>query len=439
MSDISGIPRMVQMVTEGWGVFFCIIASIVVWQTRVIDRNRAFGLFQFVVADGVLLLSDMISIAFRGYPGTGAFYIVRISTPISYLMGYLVIIYGVAYFGKMIEGRVNVSIGNWKVMEYVIAVVGACMILINLAFPFLYSFDESNQFRALPWNMIIHFTYLLGVILIMVLLLNFFKDLSGLERFAVISALILPVVSFIVRNLGYEISLTALSSFAAVVFTFVSYMIDYTAEIVKREREREKWIAEENIRLLHDQIKPHFIYNALTGIYYGLDEDISRSKKALKDLSGYLRGSLDVLDARECVDFSLELGTVKCYLDVESFRFDDQINVDMDIEDMDFQVPAFCIQTLVENAVRHGIRKKNTPEGNLTIRSFSEDGAHVVTISDDGIGFDIDEAFAEKGVHIGLKNTKKRLELMCDGTMEIESEPGVGTKIRLVIPERRTS
>ncbi|MBR0119136.1 MAG: sensor histidine kinase, partial [Eubacterium sp.] len=60
---------------------------------------------------------------------------------------------------------------------------------------------------------------------------------------------------------------------------------------------------------------------------------------------------------------------------------------------------------------------------------------HRVEIADDGIGFDVEKARDKDGVHIGLVNTEKRLELMCGGTMEVESEPGVGTRIVLSIPE----
>ena len=225
-----------------------------------------------------------------------------------------------------------------------------------------------------------------------------------------------------------------LSTCISVMLTFVSHMMDYTDMVARRERERESWMADERIRLLHNQIKPHFIYNALTGIYYGMDEDVTKTKKALRSLTGYLRGSLDVLDARENVMFTKELETVRCYLEVEAFRFDDQISFEVDADDTDFFLPAFTLQTLVENAVRHGIREKDPPRGNIMIKTRLEEGMHKVVIEDDGIGFDVDEAFNKEGVHIGLTNTKKRLELMCGGTMEVKSKKGEGSRICLYIP-----
>ncbi|MBR6228943.1 MAG: histidine kinase [Eubacterium sp.] len=435
MQDGPELTRIIQMVIEGWGAFFCIVAVIVIAQTRWADARRAGGLIRFILADSILLVSDVFAIGFRGQEGTAAFYIVRITNLMVFVMGYLVIISGVSYFAGLIEERVQVSIRNWKMIEYAVCNIGVALVLINVFVPFLYDFDNQNQYYRLPGNWLISFFYMMGVLLILALILNFYRNLTNLERFAVLSALIFPMASLVLQVFHYGASLVIISTCIAVILTFVSHMMDYTAKVAEREREREKWIADENVRLLYNQIKPHFVYNALTGIYYGMDEDIPRSKKALKDLSGYLRGSLDVLDERECVDFTKELGTVRCYLDVEAFRFENQIFVDVDAEDTDFRIPAFCLQTLVENAVRYGIREKDPPEGHIRILTKQEDGCHRIDVIDDGIGFDVEEAFAKEGVHIGLRNTRERLKLMCGGSMEVESTPGVGTKIHIRIPE----
>ena len=275
---------------------------------------------------------------------------------------------------------------------------------------------------------------MVGVVLILTLLLNFFKELRTLEKYAVFASLILPMVSLVLQYMHYGISLVSLASCVSVILTFVAYMMDFTYEIASRERARERWISDEKIRLLHNQVKPHFIYNAMTSIYYSLDEDTSKSKTMLKDLSGYLRGSLDVLDVRECIDFAKELETVRCYLSIESVRFENQISFDLDINDIDFKVPAFCVQTLVENSLKHGIRKKDPPSGKVILRTWNDDGTHIIQIKDDGTGFDPDDLSGQEGNHIGIVNTIKRLEIMCNGILDIDSRIGEGTVITIRIP-----
>ncbi len=428
------LSRFVQMVAEGWGAFFSIVAVIVIWQTRWADEKKTARLIRFIIIDAILLISDVLAIAFRGRTGAEAFYIVRIANAMVFVMGYMLIMSGVTYFSSLIEDRVSVSVKNWRLLEYFIGLIGVIMIIINVFYPYLYDFDKNNRYYRLPGNKLVTFTYVLGVLLILVLLLNFSKNLKKLEKFAVCSALIFPMLSLVFQSFNYGISLVILATCISVMLTFGSHMMDYTAMIAERERERESKMADLRIRILHDQIKPHFIYNALTGIYYGMDESIPRSKKALKNLAGYLRGSLDVLDERDTVEFQKELDTVRCYLEVEAFRFDDQVEFEVDAEDTDFSLPAFSLQTLVENSVRHGIRKKDPPSGRVRIHSWLENDVHRVEIADNGIGFDVGEAMDKEGVHIGLVNTKKRIELMCGGSMDIESKPGEGTRITLNIP-----
>ncbi|WP_176762262.1 sensor histidine kinase [Eubacterium oxidoreducens] len=425
------------MTIEGWGTFFCIVAAIVIWQTKVADKNKAIGLIRFVLADGLLLLSDAIAIGFRGREGEAAFYIVRISNFLVFVLGYLVIVAGVAYFSRMIEKRAKVSVKNWRNIEYIIGIIGIIAISMNAIYPYLYDFDEHNRYFRLPYNGIITFTYMVGMLLILALLLNFFKELGTLEKVAVLSALIFPFISLIFQLNHYGISFVNIASCVSVIFTFVAFMMDYTKEVAARERERERWITDEKIRLLHNQIKPHFIYNTLTSIYYGLDEDTEKSKTMLKNLSGYLRGSLDVLDVTDCIEFARELETVRCYLNVESVRFEHQISFDMDIQDLAFKVPAFCVQTLVENSLKHGIRKKNPPEGKVIIRSREKEREHIIEIEDDGVGFDVELLAKQEGKHIGVVNTIKRIKLMCNGTMEIDIKQGIGTLITIRIPKEQ--
>ena len=93
---------------------------------------------------------------------------------------------------------------------------------------------------------------------------------------------------------------------------------------------------------------------------------------------------------------------------------------------------------MVENAVRHGIRKKKNG-GTIVIKSFAMEEEYLVTVEDDGVGFDASVPEKDGKVHVGLENVKKRLNLMCQGTLEVESNLGQGTKVTLHIPKRHES
>ena len=88
----------------------------------------------------------------------------------------------------------------------------------------------------------------------------------------------------------------------------------------------------------------------------------------------------------------------------------------------------------MENAIKHGLMK--LPHGGrVTVSSYEEDADYYVCVEDNGVGFDA-AAVLDDRTHIGLRNIRGRVEIMCDGTMTVESTPGVGTKVRIAIPKK---
>ena len=98
----------------------------------------------------------------------------------------------------------------------------------------------------------------------------------------------------------------------------------------------------------------------------------------------------------------------------------------------DFCIPALTIQPIVENAVKHGILKREEG-GTVEVKIYESDSCYFITVKDNGVGFDVDELLQND--HVGLRNIKSRLEAMCGGVLHIESIIGVGTKITVEIPK----
>ena len=140
------------------------------------------------------------------------------------------------------------------------------------------------------------------------------------------------------------------------------------------------------------------------------------------------------------VPFEDELKHTRFYLSIEKMRFGDELNVVYDIEESDFELPPISLQPIVENAVRHGLRHK-TGGGTVTIRTRGTDEDYTVTVEDDGVGFDTSTlGFQEPDSEhnrIALNNVSMRIRQMCDGTLSIESEPGVGTVVTISIPVKK--
>ncbi|MBR5947642.1 MAG: histidine kinase [Clostridia bacterium] len=210
------------------------------------------------------------------------------------------------------------------------------------------------------------------------------------------------------------------------------------AELERSLLQSQVELMESRMHLLTAQIQPHFIHNTLNTIYSLCDEDIEDTKQAICDFSDYLRTSFEAMDVTEPVPFQKELDHIMFYLSIEKRRFLDKLNVDYDIQTVYFTLPVLTIQPLVENAVRHGIRQKNTP-GKLFLQTRETDTAYEIMVRDDGAGFDPSSAAneADGRKHLGISNSRTRLQKLCGGTLDIVSEPGAGTTVTVRIPKNR--
>lgn len=188
-------------------------------------------------------------------------------------------------------------------------------------------------------------------------------------------------------------------------------------------------------QLLLSQIKPHFIYNVLANIKALIYSDQDQAAECLVKLTRYLRGNFENFGKEDLYPFQQVLDTMDHYIELEKCRFGEKIRYIKEIDYSDFLFPYFILQPLVENAIRHGICKRDTP-GTLGIKTYKEHGKIKIIIEDDGIGFELHGQKEREGrVGIGIKNVELRLKYLLEGKMSIESQIGKGTRIELIFPE----
>ena len=201
-----------------------------------------------------------------------------------------------------------------------------------------------------------------------------------------------------------------------------------------RYQQMQKELYEAKVAVMTSQIRPHFMYNALTSIAMMCELDPKTAKQATITFAKYLRGNMDSLKQTAPVPFTQELEHLKKYLYIEKLRFDDLLNIEYDIQATDFVLPLLSIQPLVENAVKHGVGMKEDG-GTVKISTRETETAYEVVIEDDGVGFDVNEQKDDGRSHVGMENTKKRLHDMCGGEVKIESVVGKGTTAIVILPK----
>ncbi len=186
--------------------------------------------------------------------------------------------------------------------------------------------------------------------------------------------------------------------------------------------------------LLLAQIKPHFINSNLAVIRSLCYEEPEKAVEMLDHFSGYLRENIQQIDDMQLVSFEREMESVDNYVYLEMQRFPDKIEVIKDIKVKDFFVPPLSVQTIVENAIRHGISMTGK-KGTVRISTLAKDDNIIVKIEDNGKGFDVDSIEFDGINHVGIKNVANRLKRILNGKIKVESEVGYGTIVTFYIPK----
>ena len=184
------------------------------------------------------------------------------------------------------------------------------------------------------------------------------------------------------------------------------------------------------LRVVTNRIKPHFVNNILSSIYYLCDMEPERAQSITMDLSGYMLGALNVVENREPVLFSSELEVIRKYLSLEKLRFEDRMHVNYDIDVDGFKVPPLTILSIVENAVKHGIAE-NDRSGTLQITTRRVAEGSQIRITDDGIGFDTAEVEKKDNELAIIRQIIKN----AGGQMTLESTPGNGTTVTVTFKD----
>jgi len=203
-----------------------------------------------------------------------------------------------------------------------------------------------------------------------------------------------------------------------------------------RERELRLHASRAELRALRAQINPHFLFNALNSIAALISEDPEQAEATVERLSELFRYTLRNWDG-EWVRVDQELAFVRCYLDIEKTRFGSRLNVSVhhDKELGEAFVPALVVQTLVENAVKHGVAPRREP-GSIEIRITRKDNTLRVDVRDSGSGFPVDGSGVYAAGH-GLKNVQDRLRghFGDDAQLLIErDEEDEMTEVSIVMP-----
>ena len=268
-----------------------------------------------------------------------------------------------------------------------------------------------------------------------VLITLFYAGMWGLLESLVIH--LFPVIKTYRRKSTFlEMAYRNVINGASILFIWNSIYFLY--HYITRSRSQEvdtlrlrALVKELELKTIKSHINPHFIFNALNSIRALIDENPARARDAVTGLSKLLRSSMKS-EHLETVSLEEELGILRDYLALEHIRFEDRLRVEMHIDEMtlDMRVPPMMLQTLVENAIKHGV-SQSVSGGDIVIRSSLSDDGFEIVVRNSGT---LKEAISEQG--FGISSTENRLKLQYGGraSFSIGNVEGGFVEARILLP-----
>ncbi len=296
---------------------------------------------------------------------------------------------------------------------------------------FYYTTPDNEYIRG-PWFPLL-ITPLTTIVIFNIVCLIKRRDKLSKKYFTALLIYLLPTAIFIIVYMFAAADILVSFWMALCALTMLGIIFsDSIQQHVRQQRE----IADQRINVLVLQMRPHFIYNTMTTIYYLCKQDADKAQQVTLDFTTYLRNNFSAIASENTVPFKDELEHTRAYLAVEQAQHEDMLFVEYDTPHINFRVPPLTLQPLVENAVKHCLNPNGDPL-RIYVKTRRKDADSEIIVEDNSEGFKLSDS--NNDPHIALNNIRERLEMMCKGKLEIEPREGGGTLVRVTIPASDTS
>ena len=207
------------------------------------------------------------------------------------------------------------------------------------------------------------------------------------------------------------------------------------AETAESEQLKRQ-VVEARMAAMQAQVEPHFLFNTLASIDHLIQTDPSRASQMQKNLIALLRASMPSMRESTPMAHNLgrEMAVIRPYLEILKVRMEERLQTDIQVPEglLSAEFPSMMIQSLVENAIKHGLEPK-AEGGKLTVKAEIVHGKLAVTVADTGLGFG---KAATAGTGVGLANIRERIKLLYGdrASMTVADNTPSGTIVTLTVP-----
>lgn len=438
VSNIEAVIYTVNCTIELFSFILCVFLVAASATTRLDSlTERTFRTISLLMLLNVL--SDLVSWVFTTGDGLPSYLLCQLGNNLTYYCAptvYTLIVlfcYMNATPGRPRDrhGASRAATRGGRILLALIVglyIADIAMVVANYGTGWIYRIGAANAFTWGPLRTVPDNLALLQFLLLLPLLLLESSDRALAWREWLTCAAI-PVAGLIVENVAPALMLV----YPSVTLSLLLIYIDLNRRTAVQLMARDLELAESRTKVLSGQIRSHFIFNSLAAIQELCAEDPLAAQHAIDDFSRYLRGSMQAVGDTDLIPFETEVQNVKSYLALEQIDPTSSFTVEWALDAVSFRVPPLTVQPLVENAVTHGVSRRGGA-GAIRIASREEADGYVVTVEDNG-GAGQGGASGRKHNGIALENVRKRLELQCGGTLELDITED-GAHATVTIPKK---
>lgn len=423
--------------SAGLEIYAAVVLTVVLYAC-LSDTNSTSKLDKYIIfmveSAMLMLITDAPTYFMEGVEGAEFF------LHGMYFLSYVGCQASTVFFTCYIAGymRKKAAVDKWLVKLTVANSSFACILwFISIFNGMIYYIDENVIMQSGPLFWLSQILGIVNVIIDCVYALSKHKILGLRQAILILVYSAIPMIATPFA-ISWETTPIYLAETITILLIFLMMHQEENLKSAEQGRELMKQraqLANSRAKIMMSQIQPHFLYNTLNAIYYLIEKDPPMAQKAVNDFSEYLRMNIDTLSISEPIEFEKELKHIETYLWIEKMRFEDELEIVYEIHTKDFLIPALSVQPFVENAVKHGICKRECG-GTLWLRTFKGVRKTIIEIEDNGVGFDTTKPKENDGrLHVGVENSRQRISTVMGGTIDVVSKVGIGTKVTITLPD----
>ena len=421
----------IGILIEDFGAMLCVIGTVclLIYSRQDEVRTKYYkDLIRLLALAVPALLLDALMMIIDGRPGIGIRIMLQVSQygicMINMLLQNLLLRHIVHESGERRIHTADRLIIRLSYLAYLVIVV------FNAITGSCFALDVQNVYHTGQLLYILYIPCIVLQVWMGIRLIQWQKEMDITTSCFCWSYVVLPVLGVLFKIVlpGYPCLQIIIMLIAVILFFRVQHQV---ADVMYRQALE---LQQQEQRTLLAQLQPHFMYNALLAIM-GIPGNPDETIEAISSFAKYLRGNLNSLTNSGTIPARQELDHVNAYVRLEQLRYEGKLDVHIHVTETDFELPPLTLQMLVENSIRHGFQDMKEP-GRVMVSSRLLEDWYMITVEDNGCGFDVDSVMKAPEGHVGLQSVRRRVEELCGGRLVITSNPG-GTRASVMIPRNK--